>query len=808
MRRLHPLSIVGATVALCAGFSLALAQPQRRIRHKVPIQRKQVQQQAIQNIDTIQQLNGGAWQRTQLRIQPPVRARARGPLTARAIEQSIDDALLFLRNQQLPDGRIGPGYMAGGSTALAALAMLAAGASPSSDQSLNRALDFLENLETDNTYVRGIRANVWEYALRKAPHVERYRRLLKADFDWLLKIEPEGGPGWRYNSRSTDWDNSCTQYGVLGIWAGERAGFKAPDAFWARMSTHFQTHQNPDGGWGYVKGSSSSPNMATAGLASLFLVFDKHHAKHPFKRGQPNPYLKGEPAKVLAAIERGMGFLGDSQGNKADSYYMYGIERAAVAGGRRLIGGEDWFKNGAAVALSRQEPSGQFNLRRGPAVGTALATLFLVYGGAPVAFNKLQYGEGQGWNLNPRDLANLSRRLWGAYERPLNWQTVHIDDPAAQFEAPILFISGEAAPDFDEGDVETLRTYIRRGGTILAEPSDHAPAFEAAMVALAERLFPAETHPNARLRVLPDDHGIYTVLPWKAGKQRPRLRAVSDGSRAVFLLSDGYLAADWQTDAADAPAFDLAMNLLFYTTDRGRLEGRFATFVPQPLAKPASSPGPSLIPATPLKVARLMYGLGGGWDVARASWPAFLPYARARIGQPIEQAPAILPGAAIPEDVQVLHLTGVEAVQIEAESWAPVDAFLERGGILLVDSWSGSTAFADSIRLFLSGRTAGFEPLDLDAPLAAGRFEGGTDLSEGIRLKLGARRARRALGLSVKGPQIEVASVGAGLVVLSGLDLSAAMAGIEIFESKGYKPGSARRIVTNVLGLAAARRGG
>ena len=55
----------------------------------------------------------------------------------------------------------------------------------------------------------------------------------------------------------------------------------------------------------------------------------------------------------------------------------------------------------------------------GSVVGTSFCTLFLVYGGAPVAVNKLQFGKDQDWNLNPRDLANVSKALWAAYERPL-----------------------------------------------------------------------------------------------------------------------------------------------------------------------------------------------------------------------------------------------------------------------------------------------------------------------------------------------------------------------------------------------------
>ena len=95
--------------------------------------------------------------------------------------------------------------------------------------------------------------------------------------------------------------------------------------------------------------------------------------------------------------------------------------------------------------------------------GTSFCTLFLVYGGAPVAVNKLQYGKDQDWNLNPRDLANLSKALWTAYERPINWQIVSIDAPASEIEAPILFLSGSKKRRVHrEGNAQAARVHRAR----------------------------------------------------------------------------------------------------------------------------------------------------------------------------------------------------------------------------------------------------------------------------------------------------------------------------------------------------------
>ena len=282
---------------------------------------------------------------------------------------------MYLRSQQAKDGSIqsNDGY-----TALAALAMLAAGGDPAADTQLAKALDWLAGRTPDNTYIRGIRANVWEYALRKAPQDKKLRELLEADYKWLR--EAMNAEGWRYSHSSRDWDNSCTQYGVLGVWAAARAGFEPGDEFWQRCSAHFRKVQNADGGWSYTTGGST-PNMATAGLASLFLVFDMYHGRSFYSAEKPRTFTEGDAAGVLKAIDRGMAWLG-KRGGTADGYYLYGIERTGVASGRKLIGGRDWFAEGATLSLRGQRSNGSwYGSYGGPLANTAFVTMFLVYGG-------------------------------------------------------------------------------------------------------------------------------------------------------------------------------------------------------------------------------------------------------------------------------------------------------------------------------------------------------------------------------------------------------------------------------------------
>ena len=86
--------------------------------------------------------------------------------------------------------------------------------------------------------------------------------------------------------------------------------------------------------------------MATAGLASMFLVFDMYHGKNAYSKADPRTFTTGDAAEVIKAIDRGMEYLGKAKGNKNDGYYLYGVERTGVASGRKLLGGEDWFARG------------------------------------------------------------------------------------------------------------------------------------------------------------------------------------------------------------------------------------------------------------------------------------------------------------------------------------------------------------------------------------------------------------------------------------------------------------------------------
>jgi hypothetical protein len=721
------------------------------------------------------------------------------PVTAAKIRTAIDDAVTYLRSNQAANGSILDNGD-GGYTALATLTLLAAGADPASDDQLKKALDFLAKLEPNNTYIRGVRANVWEYALRKAPGDKKYTSLLKTDYDWLIKALGDK-TGWRYQMESTDWDNSCTQYGVLGVWAAARAGIDPGDKFWQKMSQHFRGCQNADGGWGYTAGSGSSPNMATAGLASLFLVFDMHHGKSFYSRKNPRTFAEGDAAAVIKSLDRGMTWLGSVTSSKNDGYYLYGVERAGVASGRKYFGRDDWFAGGALSVLGAQQADGSIPLGSwGHVPNTCFCTLFLVYGGAPVAFNKLEHGKEQDWNLNPRDLANVSKELWSAYERPLNWQAVSIAADPKEFEAPILFISGSKAAKFSEEEMVKLREYILRGGTILAEPSDYDDEFARSMEELCRQMFPPEDYPDYKLRPLPAEHGIYTVIP-QTWKDRPKLRGMSDGARTLFVLSEGYLTADWQMNRTESDAFKLATNLLFYATDLSALEGKFASILPE--SEPAK-PRKAVI-----ELARAKHAGDADhprdWDAANMCWRSYAPYAKHVTGCELKETRPVTLGKDDLAGLRLLHITGQRELKLTDGQREALKRYVAGGGTVLVDAFVGAGPFAASARRELEATFGKLAPLPAEHVLAQGLFDGGADITDRIAFKLPARQLLRRRGEDARSQKLLVAMIDKRpAVIFSEFDLTAALTGIESYQSVGYKPASARKIVGNILAYVMA----
>ncbi len=164
-------------------------------------------------------------------------------------------------------------------TALACYALLECDVNPQ-EPKLQAALKHMADYHNreGSVYSLGLRCSAWASAERSQPG--KYRKLLGEE---AKRLYLSGGLG-RYHyqvsrggSHKGGWDNSNSQYGVLGVWAAAQAGLEIDARYWHAVRRHWESCQNPDGGWGYKK-SASTAAMVTGGVASLYVAYDAVYA--------------------------------------------------------------------------------------------------------------------------------------------------------------------------------------------------------------------------------------------------------------------------------------------------------------------------------------------------------------------------------------------------------------------------------------------------------------------------------------------------------------------------------------------------
>ena len=151
------------------------------------------------------------------------------------------------------------------------------------------------------------------------------------------------------------WDNSNSQYGVLGVWAAAEAGLAVPGIYWTGVQSHWERTQLKTGGWDYGK--------ATAGERhALDDVGRRQHALRRQRacsaRSRPDTQIARAALLRRACSSASTGSPrattpSHSRGNYP-YYTLYGMERAGLASGFKMFGQHDWFRVLAADTLKKQ----------------------------------------------------------------------------------------------------------------------------------------------------------------------------------------------------------------------------------------------------------------------------------------------------------------------------------------------------------------------------------------------------------------------------------------------------------------------
>ena len=209
---------------------------------------------------------------------------------------------------------------------------------------------------------------------------------------------------WHYGP-GKEWDNSCTQYALLGLYGASLCGVEVSPQVWTSAANHWLQCGRRQGiadfvrvtyqqdlekgtrtrvgsaklqplGWSYKEDGDPTGSMTTAGIAALTLCSSalRIHRKGAGK----------QLAEVDAAVRAGFLWLERnfsvrhnpgprSNWDNWQHYYLYGLERACELNQVALLGERDWYFEGAVRLIGTQHKNGSW----GDWVGTAFGLLFL-----------------------------------------------------------------------------------------------------------------------------------------------------------------------------------------------------------------------------------------------------------------------------------------------------------------------------------------------------------------------------------------------------------------------------------------------
>jgi hypothetical protein len=617
------------------------------------------------------------------------------------------------------------------------------------------------------------------------------------------------------------WDHSNSQYGVLGIWAASEAGIPASAKYWQDVERQWVGTQRADGGWTYsdILNGGTTTSMTAAGVTTLCVAAEQdaivragpdarggtgrreaapptppaqHPAVRPPAGGVANPFPPVTSDQVTASIDRGLVFLGhgdailDRSGD--EGYTLYGIERAALATGFRFFGEHDWYRELGARELAVQAADGSWGGSWGSEVGTSFRLLFLARGRQPLLMNKLKF-KGD-WNDRPRDVSKLVTFASQQLERPFAWGVADLDrDWWTWLDAPLVFLSTDAPPDFSDEQVGKLRAYVDAGGFLVVHNEFASKEVEAFAVDLAKRMFPGRS-----LAKLPADDLLYrTLFPIGKGTDKrppPPLMAVTNGTRPLLVYSPTDITRSWlgwkSHDSKANPDLQTGINLFVAAAGKSDFRNRLNT----PYIDP-----PAVVPLGTVPVQRVMYA-GGQCDPEPASWSRFSRWFIDQTSLALDVEPTDLKGLDIHRG-PIAVLTGNKPVLFGPMDLHALQAFVKGGGTLVIDSTGGDKEFARSVReSLLPSAFGGVAPtgMPLEHPILAGTGDCMTPLPK-PRLR---KYAVEQLGMG-NPPGVQYLTYGSGTVIVSDLDLSTALLHSSTYGILGYTPDYADGLMKNAI---------
>ncbi|MGA0871559.1 MAG: hypothetical protein ACO3SJ_01675 [Phycisphaerales bacterium] len=685
-----------------------------------------------------------------------------------------------------------------GWTAIVLLALIEAGISPQ-DPRIADAVEALADASIDGTYAVSVRAMLW------AALPDRHRRRLETDASWLLSGFSAESRGWDYRQQpqSRREDNSITQFASLALWLAAARGVEVPSRLWELLEARYLASQMPDGGWNYEGRGDARGSMTAAGVATLFML---DRERDPRRR---------EREQVEAAIAKGLAWL-DARFDPArnpghhdhEVYWLYSLERAALAGGLSRLGGRDWFREGAAALVARlcepdpDDPS-RWRMRlktpRGATIRLhehALGLLYLLRGRVPIAIGVL--AEPQAGPLaGSREANGFAAWLGETAEREFNWLRIESDSPVDSWLEPAILWWHPTSIEAWQGAafVDSLRRFLASGGLLVADLGELPPRDREAMKTRLGGLFP-----SLDWKAIESGHPARRAL-FGLSNRAPSVESLSNGVRDLAIVcSDGSLARGLeQGPGRGSEAHKLLANLWVLAVET---DGAWPRLRRWNAASLEVAPPPPTASATRVAIVRH----GEGDDPEPAALELARPTLESRLGRRldlVDVAIEALPDEATPDRRVLAILRGTRPPSWEEARWLALSRFIEQGGTLLVESPGGRGGFAEAVEEELVrrlGRPA--FPLAND-PMLAGDDERGR---EDLRRATYRPTTARASGAATSACRLRGVrdAVGRVAIITSSLDCSFALLGRPREGVDGYTQATAIALLTRILEHASA----
>ena len=566
------------------------------------------------------------------------------------------------------------------------------------------------------------------------------------------------------------WDNSNSQYGLLGVWAGAEVGIEVPDRYWLAVEKHWMSCQLKNGQWGYNKREPTGTfAMTCGGVASLLVTHE--YLDLPMLRGSigRDPY---SPLLAWAIDWLDQGDNGVATPNNSTHYFgydLFGLERVGLASGYKFFGKHDWYRELSDRVVAMQNANGSWGHEDhgiDTIVDTAYSILFLSRGRHPILMTKLKFDKF--WDNRPRDVANLAKFASRQLERQINWQVVGIEHSWNDwFDSPVVYLASHQAPKLKEHDYAELRNFVLAGGLVFTHSDMSSGNFDKWVPELAKKIAP-----NLPLRPIPNNDAIYS-LQYKLPTHRPLL-GISNGVRWLLVHSPNDIAMAWQqrSDKTRLQDFQLGLNIFLYAAGKPDLRNRLESpFLPAPPAAPTKV----------VKIARLKFD--GNWNPETAAWPRFSRYLQWETGQSLDLGWSPIEKLTL-ATAPIATLTGTGTIAFSDAQCAAMKSYVNDGGILLIDPCGGDNEFKLAVRdVLLPKAFAGAKSIPLSRELA-------------MPMKLRPYSLERLGGAL---PQIQLLSIEKGYVVVSPLDLTHALLGTNTWGIDGYQPASAQTFLAKLI---------